>query len=457
MSFRLVIAALVGTAVTSLASPAAGLAATGDVKEFPLSTANSQPFGITKGPDGNVWFAEKGAGTPKPIGRIASDGTITEFPTAAGSTPYDITVGPDGNLWFTDQGLNQVGRITPSGNYTGFGGLGLVTPRGIATGPDGHIYVVDANAVAPEIMELKDDGTKVKDIPIPTTASNPQFIARGPDGNMWFTEFSDPGKVGRVNLGNNPKDITEFTVGKSLLGVAAGADGKVYFTEASGTPKISRINPDGTGYESTPQLATGTSDPEGLAVGSDGNLYVAIFNGSQIGQITPNLGLQQFGSGITANSGPRLIATGADGNVWFTEETGNAIGRMTVEKPAPPSTGTGSTTAGGTDAMAPGLKRVVANAKRVKFTLSEDASVKVKVARVTRVRRSHRSDAAAARSRTKTVRTLTVAGKPGRNTVSLRTRGLAAGSYRVTVRAIDAAGNASKPAKASFKVKRPRR
>src|SRR3954466_11485884 len=167
MNFRLVIAALVGTAVTSLASPAAGLAATGDVKEFPLSTANSQPFGITKGPDGNVWFAEKGAGTPKPIGHIAPDGTITEFPTAAGSTPYDITAGPDGNLWFTDQGLNGVGRITPSGTYTGFGGLGLVPPPGIATGPGGHIYVVDANSAAPETVELKVYGTKVKDTLIP--------------------------------------------------------------------------------------------------------------------------------------------------------------------------------------------------------------------------------------------------------------------------------------------------
>src|SRR3954465_10925676 len=161
MNFRLVIAALVGTAITSLASPAAGLAATGDVKEFPLSTANSQPFGITKGPDGNVWSAEKGAGTPNPIGRIAPDGTITEFPTAAGSTPYDITVGPDGNLWFTDQGLNQGGRITPPAPSPGFGGLGLTAPRGIPTGPDVLLYVVDADAAAPKVVELKDDGTKV--------------------------------------------------------------------------------------------------------------------------------------------------------------------------------------------------------------------------------------------------------------------------------------------------------
>jgi hypothetical protein len=182
---------------------------------------------------------------------------------------------------------------------------------------------------------------------------------------------------------------------------------------------------------------------------------VAIFNGSQIGQIKPNLGLQQFGSGITANLGSRLIATGADGNVWFTEETGNAIARMTVEKPAPPTTGTAGT--GATDTMAPGFARLAANAKRIAFTLSEDASVKVKVARVTRIRRSHRSHATAARSRTRVVRKLTMAGKAGRNTVALGSRKLAAGSYRVTVTATDAAGNASKAAKASFKVKRTHR
>ena len=38
--------------------------------------------GITAGPDGNVWFSESEAGQ---IGRIAPDGTVTEFRT--GITP----------------------------------------------------------------------------------------------------------------------------------------------------------------------------------------------------------------------------------------------------------------------------------------------------------------------------------------------------------------------------------
>src|SRR5262249_23331445 len=46
---------------------------------------------------------------------------ITEFPVlTAGSDPFGITAGPDGNLWFTEQIGDKIGRITPSGTVTEF-------------------------------------------------------------------------------------------------------------------------------------------------------------------------------------------------------------------------------------------------------------------------------------------------------------------------------------------------
>ncbi|MCE9669176.1 hypothetical protein LY474_15290 [Myxococcus stipitatus] len=49
----------------------------GTFKEFPLSTEESGPTGITVGPDGNLWFTQSGSGT---IGRATRDGVVTEFP-----------------------------------------------------------------------------------------------------------------------------------------------------------------------------------------------------------------------------------------------------------------------------------------------------------------------------------------------------------------------------------------
>ena len=76
-------------------------------------TMNSDPLGIAAGPDGNLWFTESKA--PGRIGRITTDGDITEYSTGlpAIDRPVAIAAGPDGNMWFTgnnDPGL--VGRIT---------------------------------------------------------------------------------------------------------------------------------------------------------------------------------------------------------------------------------------------------------------------------------------------------------------------------------------------------------
>ncbi|MEU3859952.1 hypothetical protein AB0F03_21710 [Streptomyces sp. NPDC028722] len=56
--------------------------------------------GITTGPDRALWFAEQGAGR---IGRMAADGTVTDFPTSGPDAgPAEITPGPDGAMWFTE-------------------------------------------------------------------------------------------------------------------------------------------------------------------------------------------------------------------------------------------------------------------------------------------------------------------------------------------------------------------
>jgi virginiamycin B lyase len=71
------------------------------------------PYGITAGPDGNLWFTDEGnlsAGSGK-IGRITTSGAITEFGSL--SNPTQITPGPDGNLWFTETGNGKIGRIVP--------------------------------------------------------------------------------------------------------------------------------------------------------------------------------------------------------------------------------------------------------------------------------------------------------------------------------------------------------
>jgi streptogramin lyase len=66
-----------------------------------------------------MWFTDNG--TPA-IGRIAADGTVTEFTAGlpSGAVPYAIAAGPGGNMWFTDYRGAAIGRISPSGAITEF-------------------------------------------------------------------------------------------------------------------------------------------------------------------------------------------------------------------------------------------------------------------------------------------------------------------------------------------------
>src|SRR5258708_25927046 len=74
-------------------------AAAGTITEFSIPPAESDPVGITAGPDGNLWFT-----TPiNEIGRITTTGLVTAFPIpTANSGLFSITTGPHGNHRFTD-------------------------------------------------------------------------------------------------------------------------------------------------------------------------------------------------------------------------------------------------------------------------------------------------------------------------------------------------------------------
>src|ERR1700730_2867726 len=67
-------------------------------------------------------------------------------------------------------------------------------------------------------------GQVITEFSIPTAGSSPVGIAAGPDGNLWFTEFSG-NKIGRITTAGV---VTEFSIPTSASGprgIAAGPDG----------------------------------------------------------------------------------------------------------------------------------------------------------------------------------------------------------------------------------------
>lgn len=116
----------------------------------------SLPHGIQSpvvGPDGNLWFFE---GPSLAIGRLTPTGQLTEFPLnghpgPSGLLPSEVgnpntfVVGADGNLWFTERPWPVIGRITSDGSITEYwpsttGGRTISVLGQIAASPDGSIW-----------------------------------------------------------------------------------------------------------------------------------------------------------------------------------------------------------------------------------------------------------------------------------------------------------------------------
>jgi streptogramin lyase len=247
----------------------------GAVTEFTVPTASSELWGITAGPDGNLWFTEINGDK---IGRITTSGTITEFSLPPLSAPVGITAGPDGNLWFTES-VNQIGRITASGTVSAFATpTAGSAPQDITAGPDGNLWFTES---VNQIGRITASGT-ITEFSIPTAGSRPRGITAGPDGNLWFTEYIG-NNIGRIDPSTG--HVTEFsipTAGSLPAGLTLGLDGNLWFTE-SGANQIGRITTAGTITEFS--IPTGGSFPEGITAGPDGNLWFTETGASKIGQV----------------------------------------------------------------------------------------------------------------------------------------------------------------------------
>lgn len=80
-----------------------------ELTEWQVPTPDAVPGGLVAAPDGALWFTEW-EGTVSQIGRITTDGIISEFPDGiAQSEPWEIAVGPGGTaVWWADWESDQM-------------------------------------------------------------------------------------------------------------------------------------------------------------------------------------------------------------------------------------------------------------------------------------------------------------------------------------------------------------
>ncbi len=202
-------------------------------------------------------------------------------------------------------------------------------PDRIAPGPEGNLWFTDEGKPA-VIGRITTAGAITEFSAGLQAASQPYGITTGPEGNLWFTDRGRPSAVGRITPGGT---ITEFSAGlpaESFLwsDIVLGSDGNLWFVDQGDLGAF--------GYATLSGQITEFEDhkyPVAIAPGPEGDLWVAGrgygFTGS-ITRVTPAGEATIFSTGLNKGAEPLAIAPGPDGNLWFVDDgPTKAIGRIT--------------------------------------------------------------------------------------------------------------------------------
>jgi streptogramin lyase len=209
----------------------------------------------------------------------------------------------------------------------------------------------------------------------PSAHNGPFAIARGPDGNLWFTTRGGVGAIGMIDYSGT---INEFTLqgNSSPWDITTGHDGKLWFADP-GTGNVGSITTSGVvALYRAPVGGAITAGPQGS---------VWFTGGNGIGKVTPSGKITYFALPHPASE----ITHGSDGNLWFTIATGSVskVGSMTptgtvVEYNTPSNVGGPVSIAPGSDGNlwvlaqgTPGaILKVTTTGSMTEFTLPGDVN-----------------------------------------------------------------------------------
>jgi streptogramin lyase len=194
-------------------------------------------------------------------------------------------------------------------------------PAGITSGPDGNLWFTEYTGQ--NVAKITTTGTFTAFAV--STPSGPYGITSGPDGNLWYSEW-DSSRIGKITTTGTLTRYPTPTSSSNPTGITTGPDGNLWFAEDL-MDRIGKVTTSGTFTEYT--TPTRPSSPNGIVAGPDGNLWFTENYSGKIGKVTTSGTFTEYNV-PTSSSGPQYITAGPDGNLWFTESSGNKIGKVTT-------------------------------------------------------------------------------------------------------------------------------
>jgi virginiamycin B lyase len=259
---------------------------------------------------------------PAKTGTLSLTSAILQNPGSTASLTYNGGTLVNASVVAQVQGAgSQSATFAPTPTVYEFPVTG--SPQYISRGPDGNMYFTNSNNT---VVKITKTGI-ISPFTIPTNNANPQGITLGENGSLWFTEFSSS-KIGEMTTSGSFNEFGTLFGGDTPRMLTDRGDGTIWYT-GSAENHIGYVD-ESIGLAGETTLPTGGSEPWGIAEGpQNGQLYVTENANNEFAYISNLFGtFSQFP--VPANSGSESIVKGPDGNMWFTLSGLDSIGRINV-------------------------------------------------------------------------------------------------------------------------------
>src|SRR5579871_3251791 len=364
------------------------------------NAALNLPSGIALDSSSNLFIADSGNNR---IRKVTPSGVITTIAgngnsgfsgdgaaatQAALSHPGAVAVDNAGNVFVADNRNGRIRKITATGNITTVAGNGAISsttstvpapgdggpatqapvyfPTGIAVDQNGALWIagdfvlrqVSPSGVISSIALPIGTCTSIS-TELALDGAGDVFVSNAPCGYVFKMK---PGGAFTLIAGNAPENLSKafsgdggpaLTAGlNEPMGLALDAAGNLYIAD-SGNGRIRQINSSAIintvagngsyrfGGDGAPPLSAYLSSPVGVAVGKDGNLYIADTANNRIrkvagGRISTVAG--SGGRGFSGDGGPATsaslnlplgVAADEAGNVYIADATNSRLRKAT--------------------------------------------------------------------------------------------------------------------------------
>jgi len=291
--------------------------------EYDTPGPNRMPWSAHPDKDGTFWVPYYGRAN-----KIANlnpvTGEMTEYPVPNMGTAaiHSAVPHPDGSVWLTEQGSNKLGRWDPrTKEITEY--QDTVGKHTVRIDPKtGMVWSTGALSVFDPKTQ------KFTHIPeVPTCYG----IALDGDGNAWFTELTQTGKVGKVDA--KTLAVTKYTlptVNGRPRRIEVDDKGIVWFGEFD-AGRIGRLDPK-TGAITEFQLPGPQPTPYALGIDRDGMVWYSSEYMDVIGRLDPNTGKVVEYPYPRAENSMRDFFMDDRGRMWFGSPVNDKVGYFYVAR-----------------------------------------------------------------------------------------------------------------------------